>query len=87
MFMGKGTFDYKNIEGFNDNFVPTWQTEESLILIFGADSYCTDDFFARVDGEDLIPDLCTAVNTVGNTIPFVQLIHDVYPFPEFYPCA
>ncbi len=57
MFMGKGTYDYKNVEGFNDNFIPTWQTEESLKLIFGRDSYCSDDFFARVDGEDSIPDL------------------------------
>jgi len=66
MFMGKGTFDFKNIEGFNDNFVPTWQTEESLVLIFGSDSYCTDDFFARVDGEDLIPDLAFGRLTVRN---------------------
>jgi hypothetical protein len=66
MLMGKGTFDYKNIEGFNDNFIATWQTEESLILIFGADSYCTDDFFARVDGEDLLPDLAFGRITVRN---------------------
>ncbi len=52
MFMGKGTYDYKNIEGFGDNYIPTWQTEESLKFILDADSYCSDDFFARVDGED-----------------------------------
>lgn len=57
MFMGKGTYDYKNVEGFADNFIPTWQTEESLQLIYGKDSYSTDDFFARVDGDDLKPDL------------------------------
>jgi hypothetical protein len=66
MFMGKGTFDYKNVEGFGDNYIPTWQTEESLKLIFGADSYCTDDFFARVDGEDLKPDLAFGRLTVRN---------------------
>ena len=57
MFMGKGTYDYKNVEGFADNYIPTWQTEESLQLIYGKDSYSTDDFFARVDGDDLKPDL------------------------------
>ncbi|MEJ2103878.1 MAG: C25 family cysteine peptidase, partial [Ignavibacteriaceae bacterium] len=31
LLMGKGTYDYKNVEGFGDNFVPTWETEESLI--------------------------------------------------------
>ena len=66
MFMGKGTFDYKNIEGFNDNFIPTWQTEESLVLIFGSDSYCTDDFFARIDGDDLKPDIAFGRLTVRN---------------------
>lgn len=64
LLMGKGTFDYKNIEGFGDNYIPTWQTEESLKLIFGADSYSTDDFFARVDGEDLKPDIAFGRLTV-----------------------
>ena len=66
MFMGKGTYDYKNVEGFGDNYIPTWETEESLKLIFGADSYCTDDFFARVDGEDSNPDLAFGRLTVRN---------------------
>lgn len=64
MFMGKGTYDYKNIEEFGDNYIPTWQTEESLKLIYGADSYCTDDFFARLDGEDLDPDIAFGRLTV-----------------------
>lgn len=57
LLFGKGTYDYKNIEGYGDNFVPTWQSEESLILVYGGDSYTTDDFFARVSGTDLNPDL------------------------------
>lgn len=48
LLFGKGTYDYKNIEGYNDNFVPTWQSVESLGLI---NSYTTDDFFVRVDGS------------------------------------
>lgn len=56
LLMGKATYDYKNIEGYGDNFVPTWETEESLILIQGGDSYSTDDYFARVDGDSLRPD-------------------------------
>jgi hypothetical protein len=63
MFMGKGTYDYKNIEGFGDNYIPTWQTVESLRLL---DSYTTDDFFARVDGEDLKPDIAFGRLTVRN---------------------
>ena len=57
LLFGKGTYDYKNIEGFGDNFIPTWQTEESLNFVDGPNSYCTDDFFARIDGDDLRPDI------------------------------
>lgn len=64
LLMGKGTYDYKNIEGFGDNYIPTWETEESLQLIYGKDSYCTDDFFARVEGENLVPDLAFGRLTV-----------------------
>ncbi len=64
MFMGKGTYDYKNVDGYGDNYIPTWQTQESLKLLSGTNSYCTDDFFARVDGEDLIPDLAFGRLTV-----------------------
>jgi len=64
LFMGKGTYDYKDIEGFGDNYIPAWETEESLKLIFGKDSYSTDDFFARVDEEDLKPDIAFGRLTV-----------------------
>lgn len=67
LLLGKGTYDYKNVEGFGDNFIPTWETEESLILILeGGDSYCTDDFYARVDGNDLRPDLSFGRLTVSS---------------------
>jgi hypothetical protein len=54
LLFGKGTYDYKNVEGYDDNFVPTWQTVESLNLV---DSYTTDDFFVRVSGTDPLVDL------------------------------
>lgn len=51
LFFGAGTYDYKNIEGFGGNFIPTYQTQESLDLIY---SYTTDDYFCRVSGIDSI---------------------------------
>ncbi len=57
MMLGKGTYDYKNVSGFNDNFVPTWESQESLRLIYSYNSYSTDDFFMRILGNDLKPDL------------------------------
>lgn len=64
LFFGKGTYDYKNIEGYGDNFVPTWQSDESLALI---NSYTTDDYFARVSGADNIVDLAFGRITCTNS--------------------
>lgn len=66
LLMGKGTYDYKKVEGFGDNYVVPWETEESLQMIYGKDSYCTDDFFARIDGEDTKPDIAFGRLTVRN---------------------
>lgn len=54
LLFGKGTYDYKDILGFGDNYVLTWQSTESLYLI---NSYTTDDFFVRVDGNDNVVDI------------------------------
>ncbi len=63
LLFGKGTYDYKNIEGYGDNFVPTWQSIESLNLV---NSYSTDDYFVRVSGDDLIVDLALGRITCRN---------------------
>ena len=63
LLFGKGTYDYKNIEKYGDNFVVTWQTEESLDLL---NSYTTDDFFGRVSGNDNTVDLALGRITCAN---------------------
>lgn len=56
LFFGDGTYDYKNIEGGNQNknFILTFQTIESLHEVY---SSTYDDYFVRVDGDNLYPDL------------------------------
>ncbi|MGD8307550.1 MAG: type IX secretion system sortase PorU, partial [Ignavibacteria bacterium] len=54
LLFGKGTYDAKNVTGYNDNFIPTWQTVESLRLL---SSYTSDDYFVNVDGVDSRMDL------------------------------
>jgi len=65
LLFGKGTYDYKAVEGFSDNLIPTWQTVESLRML---NSYPTDDFFARVDGDDFEPDLAFGRITSSNLV-------------------
>jgi hypothetical protein len=68
LLLGKGTYDYKNKEGYNDNYIPAYQTIESLIFHYGGDSYTSDDYFAAVDGYDSIIDLAIARVTVTDEL-------------------
>ncbi|MDP2036675.1 MAG: type IX secretion system sortase PorU [Ignavibacteria bacterium] len=54
LMFGDGTYDYLNTVKNNINFVPTYQTQESLNEI---SSYTSDDYFVRVSGADYKPDL------------------------------
>ncbi len=48
LLFGKGTYDAKDVEGYHQDFVPAYETQESLDQI---NSYTTDDFFMRVNGK------------------------------------
>ena len=64
LFFGKGTYDYKNVEGYNNNFVPVFETQESLYEI---NSYTSDDFFVNVSGNDSFIDLASGRITVQSS--------------------
>lgn len=77
LMFGDGDYDYRNIEGNNKNFVITYQTLNSHSELY---SYCMDDFFASVDGNDLsidiaigrinIQSISDAVNSVNKIIDY-----------------
>lgn len=54
LLFGDGHYDYRNIEGYGKNFIPPYETEESLFLIY---SYPTDDFYGRIVGNDTYIDI------------------------------
>lgn len=54
LLFGDGHYDYRNIEGYGKNFIPAYETEESLYLIY---SFPTDDFYGRIVGNDLYVDI------------------------------
>ncbi len=55
LFLGAGNYDYKDILGYHTNFLPPYETPESLDEI---NSYSSDDFFANLDTDQKI-DLAT----------------------------
>jgi hypothetical protein len=54
LLFGDGTYDYKNIEGFGNNYIIPYETENIVSLI---DSYPMDDFYGLVSGPDSKVDL------------------------------
>ncbi len=54
LLFGDGDYDYRNIEAYGKNFIPPYETEESLLII---GSYPTDDYYGRIIGNDLNVDL------------------------------
>jgi len=54
LLWGDGDYDYKDIEKNGKNYVIPYETEYSLNTI---SSYCSDDFYSRVDGNDAFADI------------------------------
>lgn len=64
LLFGDGDYDYLNVEGKNQNFIPTFQTPESLQEL---SSYPYDDFYSRVSGDDKLADIGVGRINVNNT--------------------
>ncbi len=54
LLFGDGDYDYKNIEGKNENFIIPYESVDSYHNI---NSYCSDDFYAYIDGNDMVVDI------------------------------
>lgn len=57
LLFGDASYDYKARIKNNTNFVPTYETAESIEVIPG---YCSDDFFAFLDDNENIEDVSIA---------------------------
>jgi len=47
LLFGDASFDYKDIKEKNSNFIPTWEDDESLTIVY---SIATDDYTGFLDG-------------------------------------
>jgi hypothetical protein len=54
LFFGKGTYDPKDEDGMHNDYVPAYETQESLDQIL---SYTMDDYFVEVSGNDELIDI------------------------------
>ncbi len=63
LLFGDGDYDYFNLEGKGLNFIPTFQTVESMYEI---NSYPFDDFYSRISGDDRRADLAIGRLSITN---------------------
>jgi len=72
LMFGGATYDYRNIKGLGGNYVPTYESRESLDPLR---SYCSDDYFGFLDvnegdwGEDATIDGNETLNIGMGRIP------------------
>ncbi len=64
LLFGDGNYDYLNSEGYNQNYVPTYQTKESLNELA---SFPMDDYYSRIVGVDQKADLAIGRINVSST--------------------
>jgi len=57
VFWGDGHYDYRNVSSQVTSFVPTYQSEEADGNTSGTATFVTDDYFVRVAGNDIYPDV------------------------------
>ena len=61
LLFGDGDYDYYNVEGYNQNFVPVYETVESLDELT---SHPMDDYYGRIVGDDESADLAIGRITI-----------------------
>ncbi len=72
LFFGDGNYDVFNVESYNENYIPTFETEESLNEVY---SYSTDDYYCRISGSDKYIDIAHGRLPV-NSIDDAEIIVD-----------
>ncbi|HOV92433.1 MAG TPA: type IX secretion system sortase PorU [Candidatus Kapabacteria bacterium] len=76
---GDGHFDFKNIQYKQVNFVPAYQVSDEYITDFDEinQSWTTDDFYCRVEGNDLIIDLAVGRMTIRSDAQGMDIIDKI----------
>ncbi len=62
LFIGDGSFDHKSITANNINYIPTYQSENSLMP---TESFVTDDFFGLLDATDNVESSNSGLVDIG----------------------
>lgn len=62
LLFGDGSYDNKSILGMGQNFIPTFQSAQSLIL---SESYVSDDYFGLLDNNEPVSNNSSSLMDLG----------------------
>jgi len=74
LFFGDGDYDFKNVEGKNENFIIPYESIDSYHNIY---SYCSDDFYTYVDGNDIIVDIALGRLNVKSASEAEEMVNKI----------
>ncbi len=80
LFFGAGNYDYKNVEGYGDNLIPPYETKLPDVPAYYYDqiySYSTDDYYARIDGNDSKIDIANGRLTVKSLVDANNIVDKI----------
>lgn len=67
LLWGDAHYDYRNLITKTPNYVPTWESKDDDMTEFSSTfSFCTDDYYAWVNGNDFIADISVGRMPIGN---------------------
>lgn len=83
LFFGGGNYDYKDIEGIHDNFLPPWESTEDLVDVsLSTSSYTSDDYFMRISGDDMKVDMSTGRITVKSAAEANSVVSKIIRYEQ-----
>jgi hypothetical protein len=78
LLVGDHTYDYKNISGgATDNFVPAWLTFTEYM-----GETVTDEYFARISGDDAVPDLYIGRLPAASSAQAAVMVHKILDYEQ-----
>ncbi len=79
LLFGDGNYDFYNVRGLNRNFIPAYEVSYSLHDI---DSYPSDDFYARIEGNDLKTDVAIGRINIQNAEDAETIINKIKRYED-----
>lgn len=82
LLFGDGDYDYLDVEGYSKNYVPTYQSKESLDIIH---SFPMDDYYSRISGtsDDQTADIAVGRLNIETTTDAKNVVDKIIAYEKY----